>query len=1054
MADAPLVQFRPLSRLFGQRPSMLSTRHYSLAGNVQRQYRLLGVFQPRLATVQRQVTATPAHTGRSVADWQPVRIIWGGQPSLGIPGEAPATTAPLASWATRTAIQPQPTTPPPSVDATEPLPPRAGESPRLRVSARRPTSAQPVSRQAEPEEESNWLGSGLVRGTDLWQRLFPDRPGYEEASKAEQAPPKKEETRRTPPPEIPSRLPRTRTWEISTRQPPAVARKPADTSAASRPTESAEKSTPEEETEAGAPPARAGPFPRTESESPDTLDEEGAYPSDLSSAAGIPAETGIEAEMTSPGEEAADAAIPSEPAIQPRQALPVSRKAFVSEESEASAPEEPEPPDLPAESARLEEEADVEPSAAELGVEPRPVSTEPPTGPRAPAPAPGEQSRAVEPTAPQRIQTQQPPSVSRQVETPQTKKSARSQPHVPSPPLPLTEVGEKPAAETPVAKREAVPRRVRADQPPMVSRQPPAPEASEPALGPATLPEGQVAPIPDDTEPVVKPPDRIAAEPLRVQADRAPTPSQQPEAPEVDESPELDAPLVGPPLDAAPPEAEPTAVAPSEDEDIDIDPGRSREEVMPQESRLPEAPSAEVPGPAETPPLKPPVARPRIVAQRATERPIPASDVEPRRVQAVPEPAIGRLTEAPWSEQPEPAEARPQDSPVTAAPSGEEPASEPPTIASSVQPARVPVSLPAEAPEVEETGPAEQTRVEASPAPAATEKQPGVESPEAGVGTASRPVRTEPTPMVSRKPDPSETEAIARTEQTLIDTPFTPTPIESETAAESPTVGLESEKHRVGVEPTPPVSRKPEAPAGPTPIEAPVKPARVGEEITTKPSRIEPGAETRRVRPLPGLTSTVSRQIDAREAKELPPPEQPMAGSRAVEEQDAGSPALIPEGVPRRVRAAPPSQAVMRREEASGAGELAESAETMPPTLVPGALSRPAQLPLHTALRPASSRPIVDRERDLARSEPESQTLPRLFQLPPAKPAPLPLRLPVTPTVQRQEATPPAVQTTLVGSAEREATDPGRPDVAALAREVYDVIKRRIGVEREQLGGF
>jgi hypothetical protein len=46
------------------------------------------------------------------------------------------------------------------------------------------------------------------------------------------------------------------------------------------------------------------------------------------------------------------------------------------------------------------------------------------------------------------------------------------------------------------------------------------------------------------------------------------------------------------------------------------------------------------------------------------------------------------------------------------------------------------------------------------------------------------------------------------------------------------------------------------------------------------------------------------------------------------------------------------------------------------------------------------------------------------------------------------------MQTALVGSVDREAADPGRPDVAALAHEVYDVIKRRLRVEREQMRGY
>jgi hypothetical protein len=46
------------------------------------------------------------------------------------------------------------------------------------------------------------------------------------------------------------------------------------------------------------------------------------------------------------------------------------------------------------------------------------------------------------------------------------------------------------------------------------------------------------------------------------------------------------------------------------------------------------------------------------------------------------------------------------------------------------------------------------------------------------------------------------------------------------------------------------------------------------------------------------------------------------------------------------------------------------------------------------------------------------------------------------------------VQAAVVDSVDREAADPGRPDVAVLAREVYDVIKRRLRVEREQLRGY
>ncbi len=257
MTDEPLIRPRLLSQLLARRPLSLVSRGYSLAGRVKRSYRSLSSYRPRMALVQRTLAISQAPMPRTEGGWRPARMVWFGRPapieptveqisSLASPAVAGPRTAPAV--ARRPVAGPAP---------SPPRPPSArGERPRVAAQpAAQAVSGPDQEPPAAPAPES---GGGLVRGSDLWRRLFPERPGLMETIRGPDV--SRKAAPRRAPPVIPSRLPRTRTWEVK----PGQAVPPVHPSAQREETvsldaeESAER--PEPESDVGAP-ARAGPDP-------------------------------------------------------------------------------------------------------------------------------------------------------------------------------------------------------------------------------------------------------------------------------------------------------------------------------------------------------------------------------------------------------------------------------------------------------------------------------------------------------------------------------------------------------------------------------------------------------------------------------------------------------------------------------------------------------------------------------------------------------------------------------------------------------------------------
>ena len=256
MADRPLARPFLLSRqLLSRRPLSLVSRAFSLVNNVRRQHRPMANPRLRLALVQRSPVIPMASSSQSGSSWRQAQMVWLGkaisyeQGVEDLPMPAPVRV-PSPGAATRPAVARR--------TAEIPAPP-AQFSPRARPRVAVQASPQPTPTVdappgvEAPEQESG----GLVRGSDMWQRLFPERSSFLQGIREKDVARKQERTMKRPPPVIPSKLPRTRTWEITPVElakpavpvsPPSaavdqtIARDPEDASQAPEPEEDARTS--------------------------------------------------------------------------------------------------------------------------------------------------------------------------------------------------------------------------------------------------------------------------------------------------------------------------------------------------------------------------------------------------------------------------------------------------------------------------------------------------------------------------------------------------------------------------------------------------------------------------------------------------------------------------------------------------------------------------------------------------------------------------------------------------------------------------------------------
>ncbi len=120
--------------------------------------------------------------------------------------------------------------------------------------------AAPVGRRAEPPRDrqtppaapATESGGGLVRGSDLWRRMFPERPSLMETLQGRGTSRRARVAQKSAPPVIPSRLPRTRTWEV----------KPGHSTVSAQPHEETVSLSADEGAAASEPDTDAGPGPR------------------------------------------------------------------------------------------------------------------------------------------------------------------------------------------------------------------------------------------------------------------------------------------------------------------------------------------------------------------------------------------------------------------------------------------------------------------------------------------------------------------------------------------------------------------------------------------------------------------------------------------------------------------------------------------------------------------------------------------------------------------------------------------------------------------------
>lgn len=484
MTDLLIRRSSLLTRPILNRRPMVATLSRSLLGNVRRSIRPLAAYRPRIKLVQRMPAVASAREARSEAEWRPAPLVWYGESAAEtLPDTPPVRRMPPPWRARSTPRESRPAVVQPATEHLESAPSRETSELLPRVVVQRPPpQTQYASRQPEPPTERPSLGAGLVRGSDLWRRLFPEGPGFMEEIREKKAAAQRKEERRTPPPEIPAKLPRTRTWEIKPGKPiePAVQRAPEVAESPAEP----EKTAPQEETEPRAePPVLADlAAETTAAERPPPVEP---HPESGAPESGAAEEEPASAPVVQRAPETRDA-----PAPAPKD----SEIAETVEHGEAAAPEQevPEPPPI-REVARpaLQPPVSPEPSKGELpaetGLAPEaPAVTALEAEPR-PAPA-GPAAPLIQKAEPAQ---EEPPPVEPSLTAPETAPAAR-------PELEPPEAEPHPVREEPAAAEPAP------EEPPAA----PIPSAAEPALEPATFPPAPPVPRP-----------RVLASPVSLKAD-------------------------------------------------------------------------------------------------------------------------------------------------------------------------------------------------------------------------------------------------------------------------------------------------------------------------------------------------------------------------------------------------------------------------------------------------------------------------------------------------------------------------------------------------------
>jgi hypothetical protein len=265
MAEKPLVRRYLLSRqLMTRRSLALVARAFSLIDSVRRRHRPLANPRPKMALVQRSPVVPMPLSPRPQGSWRQSQMVWLGRP---LPYERGDVDLPMPAPVRIPSTSVEPTSQVARRVSEIPVPP-AQFSPRAvpRVAVQAAPQPSPTVTPPPVEQTPEPAGGGLVRGSDLWQRLFPERPSFLQSVREKELARKRETSQKRPPPVIPSKLPRTRTWEIT----------PGDLSTPSTPVEQAPPAgeaisreaeevldSPEYEDESPPKPARAGPPDQT-----------------------------------------------------------------------------------------------------------------------------------------------------------------------------------------------------------------------------------------------------------------------------------------------------------------------------------------------------------------------------------------------------------------------------------------------------------------------------------------------------------------------------------------------------------------------------------------------------------------------------------------------------------------------------------------------------------------------------------------------------------------------------------------------------------------------
>jgi hypothetical protein len=941
MTDEPLVRPRLLSQLAARRTLSLIPRGYSLVGGVQRQHRSLGSYRPRMALVQRMPLVRWAQVSRREAGWRPVRMIWFGRSTPFEPTVdqvSPLTPSLASGPGAAPAVARQPIAAPGSLPSRPPAErvqrPRVAAQPASR-SAPRPAPI-PDRQPAPPAAPAPQRGGGLVRGSDLWQRLFPERPSLRQTIRDTDVSRQAETARRLPPPVIPSRLPRTRTWEVKSGQ--AV---PLAPSAALREEtvsldveEGAE--TPEPESDAStAARARAEPDSGQAATIPHVQREPASErPGRRTRASRRPRPPAV-AETPASAETVGIQRDETPPVVEGHREIPTELEPVAPEVAQASSPAE-----VPLVSRQVE-------GAGSAPAEPPPVE---------PSAAPAEvQAKAAEAEAvkPEQVQPATPGEASRRPERAPGVRRAAVPPEV-----------QTVKAEPPAEK----PRRIRAS-----ALEAPGPAAAElpPDLSPT---EAEPAQPVSPERPAIR---RETAEPPITPAEGRPA------APD---APAAEVPVVQPGVRRSDIQVE--AVQPSPEEvETPTRPSRTAERA----ARAPEEPATA--GPAAPHPEKPP----RV--QRAAPGPVETLTVGPAA--AVPDVQAQDVLER----------ARPAEREGVEVELAQEPAAGPPEVQLTAEPETV-VS-----PELEPEAAAEPQSAVERPARRVRETKPSARS------AVSREAEAEPTVEMPTQPAEPPVEAGgAETPRPRAAPAVSRQAEEPVTAEPVATRGAEGElvrAERPGAQPSPPRVTVVESP----PIAA------AGRETMSPRVRAEPRPE----------------EVLPAEPRGTAPRVQAMAGPETPA-------ALEGEAHPMRVQAEGPPAVSRQAERPDDGGAQPPVTQLWHPSFsgfspspVPQGIGRPAvDRGAELAVARGAS-PDVDQVRPVARAA--------------AGPARLPLHVPVIPiaAVQRVEGETPAPSSETSATTEPGEAEPeGQPEVdkELLAHEVYEMLKQRMIVEREQFWGF